>query len=54
MSDAFWSNVPDGNYCFVRRIGLPPPLYNDFAHRFLASYEARTGKVGAESYAFAA
>ena len=54
VSDAFWSNVPDGNYCFVRRIGLPPPLYNDFAHRFLASYEARTGKVGAESYAFAA
>ena len=54
VSDAFWSNVPDGNYCFVRRIGLPPPLYNDFAHSFLASYEARTGKVGAESYAFAA
>ncbi len=54
VSDAFWSNVPDGNYCFVRRIGLPPPLYNDFAHSFLASYETRTGKVGAESYAFAA
>ena len=54
VSDAFWSNVPDGNYCFVRRIGLPPPLYNEFAHSFLASYEARTGKVGAESYAFAA
>ncbi len=54
VSDAFWSNVPDGNYCFVRRIGLPPPLYNEFAHSFLESYEARTGKVGAESYAFAA
>ncbi len=54
VSDAFWSNVPDGNYCFVRRIGLPPPLYNELAHSFLASYEARTGKVGAESYAFAA
>lgn len=53
-SDAFWTNVPDGNYCFVRRIGLPPQLYNDAAHSFLAGYEARTGKEGAESYAFAA
>ena len=53
-SDAFWTNVPDGNYCFVRRIGLPPQLYNDAAHSFLAAYEARTGKEGAESYAFAA
>ena len=53
-SDAFWTNVPDGNYCFVRRIGLPPQLYNDAAHSFLAEYEARTGKEGAESYAFAA
>jgi len=53
-SDSFWRNVPDGNYCFVRRIGLPPLLYNDIAHEFLAEYEARTGKEGAESYAFAA
>jgi len=53
-SDSFWRNVPDGNYCFVRRIGLPPLLYNDIALEFLAEYEARTGKEGAESYAFAA
>ena len=53
-SSSFWRNVPDGNYCFVRRIGLPPQLYNDIAHDFLAEYEARTGKNGAESYAFAA
>ena len=53
-SESFWRNVPDGNYCFVRRIGLPPQLYNDVAHAFLAEYEARTGKDGAESYAFAA
>ncbi len=53
-SDSFWRNVPDGNYCFVRRIGLPPKLYNDIALEFLAEYEARTGKEGAESYAFAA
>ncbi len=53
-SESFWRNVPDGNYCFVRRIGLPPLLYNDIARKFLAEYEARTGKEGAESYAFAA
>ena len=53
-SESFWRNVPDGNYCFVRRIGLPPQLYNDIALEFLADYEARTGKEGAESYAFAA
>ncbi len=53
-SESFWRNVPDGNYCFVRRIGLPPQLYNDIALEFLAEYEARTGKEGAESYAFAA
>ena len=38
----------------MRRIGLPPQLYNDIALDFLAEYEARTGKEGAESYAFAA
>ena len=54
VSDAFWANVPDGNFCFVRRIGLPPQRYNDIALAFLAEYEARTGKEGAESYAFAA
>jgi ABC-type branched-subunit amino acid transport system substrate-binding protein len=53
-SESFWRNVPDGNFCFVRRIGLPPLLYNEIAHKFLAEYEARTGKEGAESYAFAA
>ncbi len=53
-SNSFWRNVPDGNYCFVRRIGLPVQLYNDVALNFLAEYEARTGKEGAESYAFAA
>lgn len=53
-SESFWRNVPDGNFCFVRRIGLPPLLYNENAHEFLAEYEARTGKEGAESYAFAA
>ncbi len=54
VSDAFWTNVPDGNFCFVRRVGLPTQLYNDVAINFLAEYQARTGKEAAESYALAA
>ncbi|RME58562.1 MAG: ABC transporter substrate-binding protein [Caldilineae bacterium] len=54
VSDAFWTNVPDGNYCFVRRVGLPVQLYNDVAKTFLAEYKARTGKEAAESYALEA
>ena len=54
VSDAFWQNVPDGNYCFVRRVGLPTQLYNDVAQNFLTEYEARTGKEAAESYALEA
>lgn len=53
-SNAFWTNVPDGNYCFVRQIGLPSTLYNDVAKTFVASYQARTGKATAESYALEA
>ncbi len=54
VSDAFWTNVPDGNYCFVRRVGLPVQLYNDVAKNFLAQYKERTGKEAAESYALEA
>ncbi len=53
-SDAFWRNVPDGNFCFVRRIGPPPQLYNDVAINFLTEYQARTGKEAAESFALTA
>jgi len=53
-SKAFWTNVPDGNYCFVSRIGLPPELYNEVSRSFLERYVARTGKDVAESYAFEA
>ena len=54
VSDAFWENVPDGNYCFVRRVGLPRQLYNDVAQELQAEYNARTGKDDIESYAIAA
>ncbi len=53
-SSAFWRNVPDGNYCFVTRIGLPPQLYNEVTLSFIEQYQARTGKQGAESYAMEA
>ena len=54
VSDAFWTNVPDGVNCFVRRIGLPTQLYNDTAIQLRAEYETRTGKTEVESYAIAA
>ena len=54
VSDAFWENVPDGNYCFVRRVGLPRQLYNDVAQELQAEYKERTGKDDVESYAIAA
>ncbi|MCP4359932.1 MAG: ABC transporter substrate-binding protein [Chloroflexi bacterium] len=53
-STAFWQNVPDGNYCFIRRVGLPTELYNDVATSFVARYTERTGKEAAESYALEA
>ena len=53
VSDAFWTNVPDGNNCFVRRIGLPLQLYNEVASSLVAEYSARTGKADIESYAMA-
>ncbi|MDJ0752919.1 MAG: ABC transporter substrate-binding protein [Ardenticatenaceae bacterium] len=53
-SEAYWTNVPDGNFCFVRRVGLPESLYNDVAKAFVAKYTERTGKEAAESYALEA
>jgi ABC-type branched-subunit amino acid transport system substrate-binding protein len=53
-SSAFWTNVPDGNYCFMRRVGLPEQLYNDVATDFVAKYTEMTGKQAAESYALEA
>ena len=53
-SGAFWQNVPDGNHCFVRRVGLPTQLYNDVAKSFLPRYMELSGKQAAESYALEA
>ncbi len=53
-SETFWTNVPDGNLCFYRRIGLPRALYTDETTAFVEKYTAMTGKSSAESYAMEA
>ncbi len=53
-SEVYWTNVPDGNLCFYRRIGLPKEKYTDDTKAFEAKYVAKTGKSSAESYAMEA
>jgi ABC-type branched-subunit amino acid transport system substrate-binding protein len=53
-SDAYWANVPDGNLCFYRRIGLPKEKYTEATSAFEAKYVEMTGKTSAESYAMEA
>lgn len=53
-SKAYWENVPDGNYAFVQRIGVPEDLFTDEGKAFAAKYKERTGKADVESYAMEA
>jgi branched-chain amino acid transport system substrate-binding protein len=53
-SDAYWANVPDGNLCFYRRIGLPKEKFTEVTTAFEAKYAEKTGKESAESYAMEA
>lgn len=53
-SKAYWENVPDGNYAFVQRIGVPETLFTDEGKAFAAKYKERTGKGAVESYAMEA
>lgn len=53
-SAAYWQNVPDGNLCFMNRVGLPTALYTERTTAFEAAYIAATGKDAAESYAMEA
>jgi len=53
-SGSYWTNVPDGNQCFMRRVGLPVDLYNEVTTSFVQRYAERTGKQAAESYALEA
>ncbi|MGE4635771.1 MAG: ABC transporter substrate-binding protein [Arenicellales bacterium] len=53
-SKAFWENVPDGNFSFMARIGVPETMYNESALKMANDYKAQTGKTGVESYALEA
>ncbi|MFQ5577761.1 MAG: ABC transporter substrate-binding protein [Anaerolineae bacterium] len=53
-SEAYWANVPDGNLCFYRRIGLPKAKYTEATTAFETKYIEKTGKSSAESYAMEA
>ena len=53
-SKAFWENVPDGNYSFVQRIGVPENLFTEEGKEFARKYKERTGKDAVESYAMEA
>jgi ABC-type branched-subunit amino acid transport system substrate-binding protein len=37
-STDYWTNVPDGNYCTFRQVGLVPSLANDVTKAFEAEY----------------
>jgi len=53
-SKAFWENVPDGNFSFMARIGVPETMYNESALKMANDYKEQTGKTGVESYALEA
>ena len=52
-SDDFWANVPDGNYCTFRKVGLVPALANDVTKTFEAEYRKSFDRFP-ESYALEA
>jgi ABC-type branched-subunit amino acid transport system substrate-binding protein len=54
VDSAYWQNVPDGNYAFIQRVGLPENLFNEKAQNFAKVYKERTGKSAVESYAMEA
>ena len=53
-SGAYWTNVPDGQYAFVQRIGVPETEFTEKGRAFAAVYKERTGKSDVESYAMEA
>ncbi|MFQ5615661.1 MAG: ABC transporter substrate-binding protein [Anaerolineales bacterium] len=52
-SEDFWNNVPDGNYCVFRKVGLVPSLANDVTKAFEAEYRKSFDRFP-ESYALEA
>lgn len=52
-STDYWTNVPDGNYCTFRQVGLVPALANDLTKAFEAEYRKHFDTFP-ESYALEA
>ncbi len=52
-STDYWTNVPDGNYCTFRQVGLVPSLANDVTKAFEAEYRKHFDTFP-ESYALEA
>jgi ABC-type branched-subunit amino acid transport system substrate-binding protein len=52
-STEFWANVPDGNYCAFRKVGLVPALANEVTLAFEEEYRTRFDRFP-ESYALEA
>jgi len=52
-STDYWANVPDGNYCTFRQVGLVPSLANDVTKAFEAEYRKHFDTFP-ESYALEA
>jgi len=50
INPEFWLNVPDGNWCAFRKVGLVPSLANDVTKRFEADYRTKFDRFP-ESYA---
>lgn len=53
-SGAYWENVPDGQYAFVQRIGVPETQFTEKGKEFAAKYKERMNKSDVESYAMEA
>lgn len=53
-SGAYWTNVPDGQYAFVQRIGVPESQFTEKGKAFAEVYKEKTGKSDVESYAMEA
>lgn len=53
-SGAYWQNVPDGQYAFVQRIGVPETQFTEKGKAFAEKYKERMGKSDVESYAMEA
>ncbi len=53
-SGSYWTNVPDGQYAFVQRIGVPESQFTEKGKAFAATYKEKTGKSDVESYAMEA